>query len=49
MIEVVVEAMERQLATGQQTAIAHWVLGTALLRLNNLKSAEKTSAIGNCC
>ena len=40
VIEGVVEAMERQLASGKQTAIAHWVLGTALLRLHNLKPAE---------
>ena len=40
VIQEVVKAMERQLAAGQQTAIAHWVLGTALIRLNNAKSAE---------
>ena len=37
----VVDAMKQVLARGQETALAHWVLGTALVRLDDLSLAEK--------
>ena len=40
-IRAVVDAMKRLLTRGQEPALAHWVLGTALVRLDDLPLAEK--------